>query len=133
MTRVVATCRTYHDLRRAIADHCARNGITREALDVAAGLADGHSAKLLAPRNARRFGQAIKRFGSVSLGRVLDALELEIVLRVRDDAQAADLQQDHAPDDARDVAPARQDWRRNRGSAWGRRMAVYPCPNPRCR
>lgn len=57
-------------------------------------IADGHAAKLLAPAaTSRRLLKAARRFGIVSLGRVLDALDLEIVVRVRDEAPPrADLQ-----------------------------------------
>jgi hypothetical protein len=115
-----AVCRTYDDLRRAVAAICSEQGITRQQLDAEAGLADGHSAKLLSPRAMR----AVKRFGFVSLGRILDALELEIVLRRRADAVSRDLPENHTHENTSEQKPAKQDWRRNRGSAWGKRMAA---------
>lgn len=120
----IAVCRRYDDLRRAIVAFCADNGITRQELDARAALADGHSAKLLAPRTVRR---AIRRFGNVSFGRVLEALGLEIVLQVRPDAAEAVAREklsNRASDNASEQKTAPQDWRRNRGSAWGRRMAA---------
>jgi hypothetical protein len=119
--RPLAVCRSYDDLRRAIAAFCADQGITRQDLDADAGLTDGHAGKLLAPRTLRR---AIKRFGDVSFGRVLDALDLEIVLQVRADAAERTKPPSDALGDACSEQPHPQDWRRKRGTGWARRMAA---------
>jgi hypothetical protein len=113
----IAVCRNYDQLRAALAAFCTRYGITRTMLDVDAGIADGHSGKLLGPA-------AAKVFGRVSLGRVLDALELEIVVQIRADAVLHAEQQKHADGHACENKPASRDWRRSRGRAWGKRMAA---------
>jgi hypothetical protein len=115
--RPIAICHNYNQLRAAIAAFCAGQRITRAQLDAGAGLADGHSSKLLG-------GGAVRSFSRVTLGRVLDALELEIVLQVRAEAVLRAELQKHADENACDGKPARQDWRRNRGRAWGKRMAA---------
>ena len=74
--RTIATCQTFEQLRDAIAAYCHQQQITRQALDRRAGLAEGHSAKLLSPTSVRRFG-------ATSLRWILAALDLEIVLQVR--------------------------------------------------
>jgi hypothetical protein len=119
-TRQIATVRTYDGLRKALSDYCARAEITRAKLDVEAGLADGHAAKLLAPAAGRRLGRAVRHFGIVSLGRVLDALGLELIVQVRADA-VRDLAAADASADASD-APHPKDWRRRRGTGWAQRM-----------
>ena len=60
--RQLAVCRTYEELRDAIAAYCAQYTITRQELDHRAGLADGHSAKLLAPATVKRFGSTSLRW-----------------------------------------------------------------------
>ncbi len=79
--RPIAVCRSYDDLRRAIAARCDDILMTREQLEAKAGLANGHSGKLLSPR-------AISKFGDVSLGLVLAATGL--VLIVAEDSEALD-------------------------------------------
>ncbi len=110
----IAVLRSYDDLRRALAEWCASIGMTREQLDVDAGLANGHAGKLLSPR-------AVKKLGNVTLGRVLAATGLVLVLAKDVDAQPVD-----ACDDACDVkAPRRgQHWRSVKGRGWARRMAA---------
>jgi hypothetical protein len=115
--RRLAICRSYADLPHAIRRYCERKGITRQRLDQRTGLADGHSAKLLAP-------SAVRVLGRISLGLVLDALELELVLQMRAKAAATGGEQTYADENASEGKPARQDWRRNRGTAWGKRMAA---------
>jgi len=128
--RPLAVCHSYDDLRRAIVAFCADQGVTRQQLDLDAGLGDGHASKLLSPRTAQR---ALKRFGGSSFGRVLDALDLEIVLQLRADAEVYGEQPNNACDDASatpdaaaqiDRQPHPVDWRRKRGPGWGRRMAA---------
>ncbi len=113
--RQIAVCHTYEQLRDAIAAFCSHHRVTRQALDRRAGLADGHSSKLLSPK-------AAMKFGPVSLRWILAALDLEIVLQVRPDAAMNTEQQNHAGVNAGERKPARQDWRRNRGTRWGQRM-----------
>lgn len=112
--RPIAVVRSYDDLRRALRTWCDHIGMTRADLDEQAGLADGHSGKLLAPR-------AVRRFGNVSLGRVLAATGLMLVLAMDVDAQSSD-----ACDDACDAAGVDQPnhWRSVKGRAWARRMAA---------
>ena len=110
----IATCQTLEQLRDALAAYCDQQQITRRALDRRAGLAEGQSAKLLCPTSVRRFG-------STSLRWMLAALDLEIVLQVRSET---DLSATDACVDASERKPSRQDWRRNRGPRWGKRMAA---------
>jgi hypothetical protein len=112
--RQLATCQTLEQLRDAIAAYCEQHQITRQALDKRAGLADGHSGKLLAPTS-------VKRFGSTSLRWMLAALDLEIVLQVR---SKTDLSTADACVDASERKPSPHDRRRKRGSGWGKRMAA---------
>lgn len=114
-SRPIAVVRSYDDLRRALQMWCTHIGMTRVELDEQAGLADGHSGKLLAPR-------AVKKFGNVSLGRVLAATGLVLVLATDVDAQPTG----DACDDACDTGGATQPhhWRSAKGRAWARRMAA---------
>src|ERR1700722_12997759 len=75
---------SFDDVRRFVADHCDRVGMSRMELDGEAGLTDGHSAKLLARR-------ARKRLGPVSLGRVLAAAGLVLIVAIDPDAPPRDL------------------------------------------
>jgi hypothetical protein len=105
----IGTARSYDDLRRIVASWCDHIGMTRAELDVAAGIADGHAAKLLARR-------ARKKLGMVTLGRVMAAVGL--VLQVAIDPAA------QAPSQACAARAPRNHWRRQRGSAWGKRLAA---------
>jgi hypothetical protein len=105
----IGTVRSYDDLRRIVAEHCARLGMTRAELDIEAGIADGHAAKLLARR-------ARKKLGMVTLGRVMAAVGLVLQVAIDPDAQAAP--------QARPARAPRRHWRQQRGSSWGKRMAA---------
>jgi hypothetical protein len=108
----IAIVRSYDDLRRVVADWCESIHLTRAELDVEAGLADGHASKLLG-RRARR------KLSIVSLGRIMAAAGLVLIVARDNEAPprkstastyASTTRQNH--------------WRRNRGTAWGRRMAA---------
>jgi hypothetical protein len=105
----IATVRSYEDLRRVVAEHCEQIGMTRAELDVEAGIADGHAAKLLARR-------ARKKLGFVTLGRVMAAVGLVLLVAIDLDSQSSP--------QACPPRPPRQHWRDQRGSAWGKRMAA---------
>lgn len=105
----IGAVRSYDDLRRIVAEHCARLGMTRAELDVEAGIADGHAAKLLARR-------ARKKLGFVTLGRVMAAVGLVLQVAIDPEAQASP--------SARRARTLRSHWRRQRGPAWGKRMAA---------
>jgi hypothetical protein len=108
----IAAVRSYDDLRRVVADWCESIHMTRAELDVEAGLADGHAGKLLARR-------ARKKLSIVSLGRIMAAAGLVLIV-ARDNE--APQRKSHASTYA---STTRQNhWRRNRGTAWGRRMAA---------
>jgi hypothetical protein len=108
----IAAVRSYEDLRRVVADWCETIHMTRAELDVEAGLADGHAGKLLSSR-------ARKRLSIVSLGRIMAAAGL--VLIVARDHEAPQ----RKPNASTYASTTRQNhWRRNRGTAWGRRMAA---------
>jgi hypothetical protein len=108
----IAVVRSYDDLRRVVADWCEKIHMTRAELDVEAGLADGHAGKLLS-RRARR------TLSLVTLGRVMAAAGLVLIV-------ARDHEAPQRESNARTFASTtRQNhWRRNRGTAWGRRMAA---------
>jgi hypothetical protein len=105
----ITVVRSYDALRHAIADWCDQIRMTRSELDAEAGLADGHAGKLLARR-------ARKRLGPVSLGRVLEAARLLLIL-----ARDPDTPQ-RASTIASKPRPRREP--RKRGTAWGKRMAA---------
>lgn len=105
----IAVARSYTDLRRAIAQWCSHIGMTRAELDVEAGLADGHAGKLLGPKPT-------KRLGFVTLGRVMAAAGLVLIIAAEPDADV------HASEQIATRRP--KHWRRHKGSAWGRRMAA---------
>jgi hypothetical protein len=105
----IGIVRSYDDLRRIVAEHCDRLGMTRAELDIEAGIADGHAAKLLARR-------ARKKLGMVTLGRVMAAVGLVLQVAIDPDAQA--------PPQARPAHTPRSHWRDQRGSAWGKRLAA---------
>ena len=108
-TLALGVARSFDDVRRIVAEHCERIGMTRGELDAEAGLADGHAGKLLARR-------ARKRLGPVSLGRVIAAAGLVLIVALDPDA----------PPRASTAAtkPRPLHWRHRRDSAWGKRMAA---------
>jgi hypothetical protein len=108
----IAAVRSYDDLRRVVADWCESIHMTRAELDTEADLAEGHAGKLLARR-------ARKKLNIVSLGRIMAAAGLVlIVARDHEAPQRKSTASTHA-------STTRQNhWRRNRGTAWGRRMAA---------
>jgi hypothetical protein len=111
--RPVAVVRSYPELRDCVAAWCTRTEISRLELDERAGLASGHAGKLLSQRPTRRIG-------IVTLGRIMAALGLTMVICAEGDVSAADASVD-ASVDASDRKP-RQHWRSNKGAAWARRM-----------
>jgi hypothetical protein len=115
----IAVVRGYDSLRAAIADWCVVARITRAELDARVGLADGHSGKLLSTR-------AVSKFGNRTLGPVLQATGLAILIVQDDEALALIEQQLNATADACDLnaPPRRKHWRTNKNSKWGRRMSA---------
>jgi hypothetical protein len=107
--RPIGTARSYDDVRRIVAEHCASIGMTRAELDAEAGIADGNAAKALARR-------ARKRLGWVTLGRVMAAVGLVLQVAIDPGAQASP--------SARPAREPRSHWRHQRGPAWGKRMAA---------
>jgi hypothetical protein len=113
----IATLRSYHDLRRAVADYCESVAMSRAELDFQAGLTDGHSAKLLSAR-------ARKKLGIVTLGRVLAAAGLVLILAIDPDAPPRDFDASKAVSRSQRYDRTKH-WRRDRkSSAWGKRMAA---------
>jgi hypothetical protein len=108
----IAVARSYDDLRRAVADWCRQIGMTREELDDEAGLTSGHASKLLSEH-------AIKRFGIVTLGRVMAATGLVLIVATDPDAPPRPPQASGTPNGS-----VTKHWRKTRGAAWGRRMAA---------
>ena len=108
----LGVARSYDDLRRIVAGWCDYIGMTRAELDAEAGLGEGHGGKLLSAK-------ARKKLGMVTLGRVMAAAGLVIVVAVDPEFTARAI---HANGNASGYRA--KHWRRNRGSAWGRRMAA---------
>lgn len=121
VSQPIAVVRSYDDLRCAVADWCRQIGMTREELDTEAGLTDGHSGKLLSAR-------AVSKFGNVTLGRVLAACGLVIVVAIDPDAPPRPPPEPHAREGGRSFGAKNgsttMHWRKTRGTAWGRRMAA---------
>ena len=80
-SRVLAEATDYASLLDAFRARAAELGITRLENDQIGGLTSGHASKLLAPT-------PIKNVGSVSLGPLLGALALKLVV-VEDEAMLA--------------------------------------------
>jgi hypothetical protein len=108
----IAVVRSYDALRRVVADWCEQNHITRAELDAEAGLTDGHAGKLLASK-------ARKKLGMVSLGRVMAAAGLVLIVAVDPEAPLRITAASNTVSKARP-----KHWRRQKGSSWGRRMAM---------
>lgn len=114
--RPIALARSYSDVQRAIADHCENIGMSRAELDAQAHIADGNASKALARR-------ARKRMGWVTLGRILAAAGLVLIVAEDPDAPPRDL--DASTLARRSVRYGRaKHWRNIKGPAWGRRMAA---------
>jgi hypothetical protein len=75
----LAIVATYDDLVAVLRQRIVELGVGMETVDAIAGLADRHTAKLLAPH-------PVKKLGPVSLGALLGALALR--LRVESDDEA---------------------------------------------
>jgi hypothetical protein len=89
----------------------------RPELDGEAGLTDGHSAKLLSAR-------ARKKLGIVTLGRVMAAAGLVLIVAIDPDAPPRDLNASKLVSRSRRYDRTKH-WRRDRSSsAWGKRMAA---------
>ncbi|HTC04896.1 MAG TPA: hypothetical protein VK749_15945 [Xanthobacteraceae bacterium] len=115
--RSIALARSYSDVQRAIADHCENIGMSRAELDHEADIAIGNSSKALARR-------ARKRLGWVTLGRVLAAAGLVLIVAIDPDAPHRDLNASKLASRSRRYDRTKH-WRRDRSSsAWGKRMAA---------
>jgi hypothetical protein len=114
--RPIATVRSYDDLRRAVADYCDRIAMSRMELDAEAGLTDGHAAKLLSAR-------ARKKLGIVTLGRVMAAAGLVLIVAIDPDAPYRDLDVSNIESKRQRYDRAKH-WRNIKGSAWGRRLVA---------
>jgi len=79
--RTLATVRDYHGLHMALRARAEQIGASRLAIDDLAGLQPGYSGKLLGPR-------MVKKLGALSLGALLQALGLKLI--VAEDAEAVE-------------------------------------------
>jgi hypothetical protein len=86
---------SYDDLISAFRERVDGLNISREELDRVAGLAKGHSGKLLGRKQ-------VKRFGSVTLGPMLGAIGCKLIL-VEDPEQTAKIRKRAWPRDNRQV------------------------------
>lgn len=80
----LGTVRSYEDLHRVMRSWVDQRGITYEAIDAAANLADGHAAKLLAD-------PPFKRLGASTFGIVLQAVGLVLLVVPADSPGLAEL------------------------------------------
>jgi hypothetical protein len=71
--RQLGTCHDYAGLQNLLRERAEALNISRSTLDSIGGFAAGHSSKLLAP------GQ-LKRFGPITLGLMLQSLGVRLVL-----------------------------------------------------
>ena len=116
---LLAVARSFDDIREAVRARCQGLGMTRAELDHEAGLTDGHSSKLLSRR-------AAKQFGRVTLGRVMAATDLVLIVAV-DGKSVAQIEQIIAAQQIASMSQADNKaphWRSGKGSTWGRRMAA---------
>jgi predicted transcriptional regulator len=74
MSEAVSVIQSYDELRQAVASRRKSLGMTQLELDYITGLPDGYQGKIEC---------GVRHFGSLSLGLVLQALGLEIVVRPR--------------------------------------------------
>ena len=109
---ILGVARSYADIGRILADYCEHIGMSRTALDAEAFIGSGHAAKALARR-------ARKRLGWTTLGRVMDALGLVLIV-ARD--PAAQIPASNVV--SRNGNGRARHWRNVKGPAWGRRMAA---------
>lgn len=109
---ILGVARSFADIGRIIADHCEQIGMSRATLDAEAFIGSGNAAKALARR-------ARKRLGWVTLGRVMDALGLVLIV-ARD--PAAQIPASNVV--SRNNNSREYHWRNVKGSAWGRRMSA---------
>jgi hypothetical protein len=113
---IVGVCTTFDEIRDAIVLYCEDKSIPRLELDARTGLASGYSAKVLGRKGPRKLAAKSLQF-------MLAALDLELVIRER----CAVSPISDAGDDARGRKSRKahfKDWRRSKGSSWGRRMAA---------
>ena len=78
---ILAEIRTYDDLHTVMRRVAVDREITREGIDVVAGLQSGYASKILAP-------SPMKRLGPASMGAVLGALGLKLLAVVDEEAVA---------------------------------------------
>jgi hypothetical protein len=112
---VVTVCTKLEHIRDAIAMYCEQRHITRLELDRRTGWADGYAGKLLGRGGVRKFSLQSVVF-------VLAALDLELVIRECRVAEAENHTSEDTSDGNSRNRPHTKDWRRNKGSAWSRRM-----------
>ena len=108
----LGVARSFADIGRIIADYCEQIGMSRNTLDTEAFIGSGHAAKALARR-------ARKRLGWTTLGRVLGALGLYLIVARDPAAQIPASNIVSRNGNSRD-----HHWRNVKGSAWGKRMAA---------
>jgi hypothetical protein len=116
---ILAVARSLDDVREAVRLRCAQLGITRNELDERAGLTEGHAGKLLSLRG-------VKHLGRVSLGRVMAATDLVLIVAV-DGEPVEQIEQAIADRHIASISQANNKaphWRSGKGSTWGRRMAA---------
>lgn len=108
----IAIVHDLEEIAEAMHRWCAQHGITRRELDQRAGLADGHSGKLLGRRRTARLGNTSLRWSLAALGLQL-ALQIDPSADVPPDACVDACEQNPHPH-----------WRDARDSKWGRRLAA---------
>jgi hypothetical protein len=115
--RQLAVIRSYDDLHRGLRHRSDELRMTRADLDARAGLADGHAGKLMGK------GQT-KRFGNVSLGLVMGALKVVLVMVEDDDIAVPAVEHIDASHTMRATPRSGSRWRFPKGPDFARIMAA---------
>jgi len=115
--RQLAVIRSYDDLHSAVRERSAEIGMTRADLDARAGLADGHAGKLLGKRQT-------KRLGNVTLGLVMGALRVALVMVEDSDVATPPVEHIDASHNMRATSERGSRWRFPKGPDFARIMAA---------
>jgi hypothetical protein len=115
--RQIAVIRSYDDLHRGLRDRSSELGMTRADLDAKAGLADGHAGKLLGQRQ-------VKRFGNLTLGLVMGALKVALVMVEDSDIVAPPAEHTDASHSMRATPGSGSRWRFPKGPDFARSMGA---------
>lgn len=120
---VIGAVKSYGELQEALRERAEHLHVSRQALDDIAGLQSGYCAKLLAP-------VPVKKMGRMSLGAILGAMGLRLVLvedhaalaRVKSRLKSAMSERGGLRMPTRKGLPGHNIWKNN--SHWGKALTV---------